>query len=129
MPAKTEIDFTPVHARLRQIIASYSGRSRLAPLHDNAENFILEAPQTPNSFNRPVWFGGVQTKKNYVSFHLMPVYAFPELLEGISPELKKRMQGKSCFNFRQVDEPLFAELAALADAGYRRYVQAGLLKD
>lgn len=129
MPAKPAPDFSPVHARLRTILEAYAGRSRLAPLHNNAENFILEAPQTESSWNKPVWFGGVQTKKNYVSFHLMPVYVYPELLQGISPELKKRMQGKSCFNFKAVDEPLFTELAALAEAGYQRYVQTGLLKD
>jgi hypothetical protein len=27
----------------------------------------------------------------------MPVYAWPDLLEDASPELRKRMQGKSCF--------------------------------
>jgi hypothetical protein len=28
------------------------------------------------------------------------------------------MQGKSCFNFAKVDEPLLAELEALTKAGY-----------
>jgi hypothetical protein len=40
----------------------------------------------------------VQIKKNYVIYHLMPVYLNPGLLEGMSPGLRKRMQGKSCFN-------------------------------
>ena len=64
-----------------------------------------------------MWFGAVQIKKNYVSYHLMPIYAFPELLDGLSPELKKRMQGKSCFNFKAVDRSLFTELGALAKRG------------
>ncbi|MBA3573260.1 MAG: hypothetical protein H0W34_15095 [Pyrinomonadaceae bacterium] len=51
----------------------------------------------------------------------MPVYAFPELLEGISPELKKRMQGKSCFNFTAVEPKLFKELAKLTKAGFARF--------
>jgi hypothetical protein len=33
-------------------------------------------------------------------------------------ELKKRMQGKSCFNFTSVDEGLFQELAALTGKGF-----------
>ena len=45
----------------------------------------------------------------------------PEMLETISPELKKRMQGKSCFNFRTVDEALFDELTALTKRGYERF--------
>jgi hypothetical protein len=52
-------------------------------------------------------------KAGKVAFHLMPVYAKPELLHGISPELKKRMQGKSCFNFSSADETLLRELEAL----------------
>jgi hypothetical protein len=42
-------------------------------------------------------FAGVRLGKAYVSFYLMPVYVEPKLLDGISPELKKRMQGESCF--------------------------------
>jgi hypothetical protein len=50
-----------------------------------------------------IFFGAAQIKKNYVSFYLMPVYMFmfPKLLDNISPELKKHMQGKSCFTSRK----------------------------
>ena len=34
---------------------------------------------------------------------------------------KKRMQGKSCFNFTTVDEVLFAELSQLTAAGFKRF--------
>jgi hypothetical protein len=57
----------------------------------------------------------------------MPVYVFPDLLDSTSPELKKRMQGKSCFNFKTPDPTLFAELALLTERGFARYQQAGLL--
>lgn len=67
---------------------------------------------------KPMFFGPAHTGRAYVSFQLMPVYAFLELLEGISPELKKRMQGKSCFNFTAVDQKLFKELARLTKAGF-----------
>jgi hypothetical protein len=40
----------------------------------------------------------------------------------MSPELRRRMQGKSCFNFRTVDEPLFAELARITEAGFEPYL-------
>jgi hypothetical protein len=42
----------------------------------------------------------------YVSFYLMPVYMYPDLVDGISLELTKRKQGKSCFNFETVDDHL-----------------------
>ena len=120
-------DFPAVHSRLRRIVEKYNGRG-LSPNADNFQNYLLTGPKTETSLGREVWFGGVQTKKNYVSFHLMPVYAFPELLNGISPELMKRMQGKSCFNFRTVDEILFTELEELVESGYQRFRTANLIK-
>jgi hypothetical protein len=39
----------------------------------------------------------------------------------MSPELKKRMQGKSCFNFTTPDEKLFKELAKLTKAGFAKF--------
>jgi len=57
----------------------------------------------------------------------MAVYACPELLDGMSPELKKRMQGKACFNFKEVDDKLFKELAKLTDKGCRRFKKEKLI--
>lgn len=76
---------------------------------------------------KPLFFGAVQIKKKYVSYHLMPTYVFPELLEGISPELKDHMQGKSCFNFKSFDDEIFNELSRLTEAGYIRYREAGYI--
>ena len=73
-------------------------------------------------------FGGVQIGKRYVSVHLMPLYVHPDLLDGMSPALRRRMQGKSCFNFRQVDPDLRAELAALVRRCAVRFASDGRLK-
>jgi hypothetical protein len=97
-----------------------------------AEHLVVEA-DTPGNYylntsyiarlKKAMFFGAVQIKKNYVSYHLMPVYVFPALLEGISPELKKRMQGKSCFNFTRVDPALLDELARLTGQGFEAFKQ------
>ncbi len=76
---------------------------------------------------KPLFFGAVQVKKSYVSFHLMPVYLKPALLQDISESLKARMQGKSCFNFNKVDERLFTELASLTEASYASYEEQGFV--
>ena len=76
---------------------------------------------------KPMYFASVKVNKNYVSFHLMPVYVFPELLDKVSPELKKRMQGKSCFNFKKFDDALFIELTDLTRAGFHKFEQADYL--
>jgi len=46
---------------------------------------------------------------------------FPDLLEGISPELRKHMQGKSCFNFKKVEPELFKELAELTQQSIEKF--------
>ena len=78
-------------------------------------------------YKREIYFGGVEIKKNYVSFHLMPIYVNPKLLDDISPELKQRMQGKSCFNFKTIDKDQLRELTALAKNGLEYYKKEGML--
>jgi hypothetical protein len=55
-----------------------------------------------------------------VSFHLVPIYMCPELQKSVSPALKKRMQGKACFNFKTEPDPqLITDLARLTEAGIK----------
>jgi len=72
-----------------------------------------------------MWFGGVKIGRAYVSFHLMPVYVNPSLLDTVSPALLKRMHGKSCFNFKRADTAVLEELAALTRRGYEDFGQRG----
>jgi hypothetical protein len=127
MTPKSKPDFARVHSQLKSIMQKYE-RGALKPSPDKPDNYVLIGPPTERSRGKDVWFGAVQTRKNYVSYHLMAVYAFPELLNGMSPELKKRMQGKSCFNFKAVDDKLFRELAALTEKGYKRFKKEGLIE-
>ncbi len=57
----------------------------------------------------------------------MPVYVNPKLLNDISPELKKRMQGKSCFNFNTIERDLLKELTALTNKGFEYYKKEGMV--
>ncbi len=88
---------------------------------DQADHYYLDTYKVNEKNKLPIFFASTQIKKNYVSYYLMPVYAYPELLEGISDKLKKRMQGKSCFNFKVVDEDLVEELKQLTIKGYQKY--------
>ena len=116
MPAKD--DFAAVFARLKAILEPYA--KKCAVLHDTSDNYYLNTRYTMKN-KQPLCFGAVRRGKAYVSFHLMPVYACSELVKGMSPELKRRMQGKSCFNFKSVDEKLFKELARLTKTGFARF--------
>ncbi len=73
--------------------------------------YVELAPVTARAKTR--FFGAVQVRKSYVSYHLMPVYENPALLEGVASGLLRRMQGRSCFNFTTVDASVLGELDAL----------------
>jgi hypothetical protein len=112
--------FPLVFEQLRAILLPYAKSLTLTA--DTPEAFSLDGPYS-EKWKKPVFFGSVQVKKNYVSFYLMPVYLCPDLLDEISPELKKHMQGKSCFNFKKPEPALFKELAALTKKGHKRFLK------
>jgi hypothetical protein len=109
------VGFDQVFTALRGLLTPYEGR--LAGKFRDPNYYYLES-LTPTYKNRPMFFAAVSSDKNYVSFHLMPV---PHLLKTVSPELKKHMQGKACFNFKTVDEASFRELSTLTAAGYETF--------
>ncbi len=106
----TTRDFEAVHDRLRAILRPCAS-DELVVTKDGPAGMALEV----RGLEGKPWgyFGGTRLGKSYVSYYLMGVYASPELKDELSPELRRRMQGKACFNFTKVDEPLFAELADL----------------
>ncbi|SKA13390.1 hypothetical protein [Novilysobacter spongiicola] len=108
-------DLKPVFGALRSVMAPYG--SRLAVKRDTGDEYYVESANAASN-GKPEFFGAVQIKKGYVSYHLMPVYTHPELLDGLSSGLKARMQGKSCFNFKGIDPALFDELSTLTKRGY-----------
>jgi hypothetical protein len=117
-------DLDAVFNELRSIMAPYA--KKLDAKKDDALELYVDTKLIQKN-KKPLFFGAVQVKKSYVSYHLMPVYVKPELLDGISQELMARMQGKSCFNFTTVDKLLFKELASLTKAGFTSYEAQGFV--
>ena len=111
-------EFDAVERRLREILRPL--RDRLVTTKDGPGGLALEIAGlegTPWGY-----VAGIRRGERYVSYYLMPVYASPELTATMSPALRRRMQGKSCFNFTTVDETLFAELARITEAGLEPYL-------
>jgi hypothetical protein len=115
-------DFPIVFERLKSILEPYA--KGLTVTVNTADTYSLDGPYS-EKWKKELFFGSAQVRKNYVSFYLMPVYMYPDLLKGISPELKKHMQGKSCFNFKKVEPELFKELAALTKKGHEQFMKEG----
>ena len=116
MPDKNK--FNEVFHRLKAIFKPYA--KKMVVVQDTPSCYYLDTRYIMKN-KKPLCFGAVRLGKNYVSLYLMSVYASPDLLKAMSPDLKKRMQGKSCFNFKEVDEKLFQELDKLTKAGAARF--------
>ena len=122
MPPKH--DFQAVFAELRAVLKAYE--PQLAVQHDTPEQYYLNRPSAADP--KPIdFFGAVRLGKNYVSHYLMPVYTFPALLDDLSPKLRARMQGKSCFNFKALDPTLLKELQRLTRRSFEKWKREGML--
>ena len=113
--------FEPVVQRLRGRLEPSGRRMHVS---GDAEGMYSVERAPAGERNPGTWFGSVRRGKSYVSIYLMPVYADPSLMDGASPELKRRMQGKSCFNFKRVDERLFGELEDILQRGFEQTAAA-----
>jgi len=116
--------FAPVDVfgALKKILAPHA--KTFAVAHDEPGRYTLETKAHVYK-GRPIMFASIRTGKRYVSYHLMPVYMNEALKRKISPALKKRMQGKACFNFAAVDKGLIAELKRLTDEGRTCFIEVG----
>jgi hypothetical protein len=112
------MDNNNIFNKLKSIFEKYE--PNLSVLHNKIDNYYLNTPITETN-KKSEFFGAVQVKKSYVAFHLMPIYYYPELLDSISQDLKNKMQGKSCFNFKDNDEKLFAELKSLTENSFEKF--------
>jgi hypothetical protein len=122
VPGSDGKDFGPLFGRLRELMAPVG--EQLVVVRDQPDDYYVETRWVRDDGYHG-FFGAVQARKRYVSYHLMPVYAWPDLLDGASPELRKRMQGKSCFNFTAADEALLAELGELTGRAFQRLQASG----
>ncbi len=120
---------TAVDAQIAEALAALLRpyADRLDVVNDSSTGYYTQTKK-PAYKKGPLMFGAVRVGKAYVSYHLMPLYMNEPLKATISPALRKRMQGKSCFNFKAMPEPaLIEELRALTDAGFRGFQAAGYI--
>jgi hypothetical protein len=127
----TPSEAQPVFARLREILKGKT--AGLIVRDDSASRYAVGAASGPAAIK--AWGGKVKSPtievtsvkmgKAYVSYHLMGFYGNPELSKTLSKPLKARMQGKTCFNFTKIDEPLFAELEQVTVRAIAAFKKAG----
>jgi hypothetical protein len=110
-------DLAAIEGRLQAILEPY--RSLLEPAT------IYGIPTLRRSGAKAhEWFAFVKPASKHVSFFLMPIVTWPDLLSGCSPSLAHARKAKSAFTFTSLDEALATDLEALVARSYLRYVGA-----
>jgi len=122
-------DFARAFALLRNVFEQQRGPLVISADTPDRYTVVGTKPSPfPQHKGAPMWFVEVKIGKAYVSLHLLPLYMSPPLLELVPPNLKKRMQGKACFNFKAAPSAeLLAELRQLVEAAIKDWTAKQIL--
>lgn len=71
--------------------------------------YVVPLARYPKTYNgHPLSYAGISSEKNYVSVHLMNIYADPEserwFVDNYKATGKKLDMGKSCVRFKKLDD-------------------------
>src|ERR1051325_1145431 len=126
-----ENEFDNIFIRLKEMLQKYAGAFTVKPdLNDKYGLYAKVGPATlklwGGKMKKPVMpVAWIEVGKAYVSYHLMGLYYNDPLVKTISKDLKARMQGKTCFNFKKTDEKLFEELDDLTGRSIADFKKGG----
>ena len=109
------MDLGELEAELRAILVPYED------VLGASEIYGIEVLRRPGAKAHD-WFAGVRAKSGTVTFMLLPMHTHPEVLENVSPELRKRKTGASLLTLRAGDEALIEELEQLVQRSFDAYV-------
>ena len=113
--SQAALGFDAIEARLEAILDPYRERLERATIYNIP---VLRRPGA----KAHDWFAGVQRTETAVKFNFLPMHNHPELLDGISPELRKRKTGASVFKIAEIDDTLLTELKALVARSFPVYM-------
>jgi len=108
-------DLSATFTTLRGVLKKHA--TKLLVTSDTPTDFVVAHPARTDRSGRPLFVAAVQVRKRYVSYHLLPIYMMPALLNNVSPDLRKRLQGKGCFNFTAITPAQQRELSKLTGSG------------
>jgi hypothetical protein len=111
----SEAELAAVQSRLEAILDPY--RDRLEAF----EIYGVPMLRRPGAKAHD-WFAGVNRGNGVVRFSFLPMHAHPELLDDLSPAVRKRKSGASLFTFSSVDDETIRELEQLLARGFPVYM-------
>ena len=109
------MDASALEAELRALLVPYEH------VLVGEELYGIEVLHRPGSKMHD-WFAGVRPGKGTAKLMLLPIKAHPELLEDVSPALRKRLAGDALFTLKPGDESLLPELEQVVARAFDAYV-------
>jgi hypothetical protein len=106
-------------AALKSVLTPVAGS--LSVTADSPTSYALAVPGYRYRDQPSTPFAWVKDGKSYVSFHLFPIYTIPDLVDRVPACLRARMQGKSCFNFKNIEPELVDELRTVVERVLPRF--------
>jgi hypothetical protein len=108
------VDADALHAELKALLVPYEDVLVADELYG------IEVLHRPGSKMHD-WFAGVRPGKGTAKLMLLPIKAHPDLLDGISEALRKRLTGDALFTLKPGDEALLPELGELVARAFDAY--------
>ncbi len=74
-----------------------------------------------------MYFSSVVARKDMISFYFFPIYYHASDFIDLIPTMKKHLKGKTCFNFKKLEQVNEKELINLLKRGVKAWKTLGYL--
>lgn len=119
--------FPEIFERIKKQMLPYGKRMDVrADKPGNYQLYILNEFELAGRKFKECYFGGAVIKKTMVAFYFFPIYTHPKSFT-LPDAIKKNLKGKSCFNFKKIDEVQEKAIAQLLKEGADFYKKEKIL--
>jgi len=120
-------DFHEIFTRIKKQLVPYGKKMDTRVDKDGQyQLYILNDFEFAGRKFKECYFGGTVIKKTMVAFYFFPIYTHPKSFE-LPAAIKKNLKGKSCFNFKKLDDEQEKAIAQLLKEGADFYKKIKLL--
>jgi hypothetical protein len=114
-------DFAKIFTRIKKLLLPYGKKmDTRVNKEGNYQLYIIKEIELAGRKFKECYFGGIVVQKTMVAFYFFPIYTHPEAFV-IPAEIKKNLKGKSCFNFKKLDESQEKAIGQLLNDGFTFY--------
>jgi hypothetical protein len=114
-------EFKTIFTRIKKLMLPYGKKMDIrVDKDDNYQLYILKEIELAGRKYKECYFGGTVIKKTMVAFYFFPIYTHPKEFSIPAP-IKKNLKGKSCFNFKKLDDEQEKAIAQLLKEGLDLY--------